>query len=54
MHLVGFAGADETRHAPPTEVGEIGPSTWRERNAASSAIGSFFSTVHVRSGSGKW
>jgi hypothetical protein len=30
-----------------------GPSTWADRHAASSAAGSFFSSVQVRSCSGK-
>jgi hypothetical protein len=32
---------------------EIGPSSLTDRQAAPSAAGSFFSNVHVRSGSGK-
>ena len=40
-----------TRHA--LRSCETRPSTWVDRHAASSAAGSFFSSVHVRSGSGK-
>lgn len=54
VHLVRFADADETRHPPGAQgVRDGSPSTWADRQAASSAAGSFLSSVHVRSGSGK-
>jgi hypothetical protein len=53
MHLVRLADADETRQRPSAQTLRYGPLDLGRSPRCPSAAGSFFSNVHVRSGSAR-